>query len=205
MLFRSRNNATVNLIKAFVWPHKGFYRGWIYLMLRILRLKSSNYALAMGFACGVFVSFTPFFGLHFLIAAGLAWLFRANIIIAIIGTFFGNPWTFPFIWFTTYSIGVRLLGTENISGEPNLESLFSDGYNLESLFSGIYNVLMPMFAGSLVLGLPIGVLCFIVGYSSAGKIRAYFSAVVKKRIARIKARRRKNKMNKLNKIRQNKR
>jgi uncharacterized protein (DUF2062 family) len=74
------------MLIAFIWPKKGFIRGWIYLALRVLRLRSSDYSLAAGLACGAFASFTPFLGVHIIIAAGLAWLIGGNMVMALIGT-----------------------------------------------------------------------------------------------------------------------
>lgn len=55
-------------------------------------------------------SFTPLFGLHFFIAAGLAWALRANVIAGLIGTVAGNPLTFPLIASVSLNLGRRILG-----------------------------------------------------------------------------------------------
>jgi len=91
MLFRRRSSNRWARLQAFFWPEKGFWRGWIYLLFRILRLRSSDYSLSAGFACGVFASFTPLIGAHFFLAAALAWAIRGNIIMSMIGTAIGNP------------------------------------------------------------------------------------------------------------------
>ena len=54
--------------------------------------------------------FSPFFGAHLLLAAGLAKLLRANIVASLIGTFVGNPLTFPFIAAVSLGLGRRILG-----------------------------------------------------------------------------------------------
>ena len=79
-----------------------------YLTHRVVRIPGSSYSIACGLAFGAAVSFTPFIGLHFLISMGLAWVFRANVIAAAIGTVVGNPWTFPFIWLATYQTGILI-------------------------------------------------------------------------------------------------
>ena len=43
----------------------------------------------------------------------LAWILRGSMAAAIIGTLFGNPWTFPFIWYLSYEVG-KLFITNNI-------------------------------------------------------------------------------------------
>ena len=52
----------------------------------------------------------PFFGLHFFSPPSLAWLLRANILAALIGTFAGNPLTFPLIASLSLALGRRILG-----------------------------------------------------------------------------------------------
>ena len=81
-----------------------------YLGHRVRRLPDTPHRIALGFACGVFASFTPFFGLHFVLAAVLAGLLRGNIVAALIGTVAGNPLTFPLIASVSLGLGRRILG-----------------------------------------------------------------------------------------------
>ena len=91
-------------------PRKGWRRGYLYLGKRVQRLPDSPHRIALGFACGVMASFTPFFGFHFVIAAALAFITRGNILASAIGTFVGNPLTFPFIAGTAMYLGHRITG-----------------------------------------------------------------------------------------------
>jgi len=67
-------------------------------------------------ACGgcptVFTAFTPFYGLHFIVAAVIARLMRANILAALMGTFFGNFFTYVPIGIVALQTGHWILGTE---------------------------------------------------------------------------------------------
>ena len=80
-------------------------RASLFYFLKLIRVKDSIDKLAVGFACGSMVSFTPFIGLHFLLAVFFAYLLRGNIVASLIGTFVGNPFTFPFIWIFIYKVG----------------------------------------------------------------------------------------------------
>lgn len=82
------------------------------MALRLKRLPDSPHKVALGFASGAFVTFSPFFGLHFLLAAGLAFVLRGNVLAALIGTFIGNPITFPFIGAISYRLGLFLTGQD---------------------------------------------------------------------------------------------
>lgn len=96
-------------VKQILWPRKGFSRLYTYLVQRLLRMPGSAYSLASGFACGVAVSFTPLVGFHLLLACGLAYFIRGNVGTALLGTIFGNPWTFPLIFVLLHAIGERLI------------------------------------------------------------------------------------------------
>lgn len=67
-------------------------------LLHLLHLEESPHELAKAFAVGVFVSFTPFLGLHTALALGLAWTFRLNKAVAVTGTFVNNPWTIALVY-----------------------------------------------------------------------------------------------------------
>ena len=91
----------VNFIKIFF----AFSRTKKYISLSIKRIKGTPQALSLGLATGIAISFTPFIGLHALLAIFISWVIGGSMAAALIGTLFGNPWTFPFIWYFTFEIG----------------------------------------------------------------------------------------------------
>ena len=71
MVFKRRDKPPLlSRLREAVLPRRGWRRGIEYLGHRVRRLPDTPHRIALGFACGVFVSFTPFFGLHFVLAAG---------------------------------------------------------------------------------------------------------------------------------------
>ena len=90
-----------NFIKVFF----AFSRTKKYISLSIKRIKGTPQALSLGLATGISISFTPFIGLHALLAIFISWIIGGSMAAALIGTLFGNPWTFPFIWYFTFEIG----------------------------------------------------------------------------------------------------
>ncbi len=64
----------------------------------ILHLDETPHDLARSFAVGVFVAFSPFLGIHWIIILALAWIFRLNKVVALTGTFINNPWTIAFVY-----------------------------------------------------------------------------------------------------------
>ena len=94
------------------------------VLIQLKRLKGTPYSIAAGFACGVAVSFTPFIGLHLVLAAITAWIIRGNVVSSAIGTIVGNPWTFPFIWVAVLSTGRFLLGDFASADHVNFIRIF---------------------------------------------------------------------------------
>ena len=153
--------------RNFLWPAMGVKRAWHYIMHRIARIRVTPHRLAIGFAAGVFVSFTPFIGFHFILAALTAVLVRGNLIASVIGTAVGNPITFPFIWIASYNLGALFLG---LAAKDKLEihltdesvGIWNDGpiAFLQMLWNSVEPVIMPMLLG----GIPLGVFCAAICY-----------------------------------------
>jgi hypothetical protein len=118
---------------------------------RLRRLPGTPYRIAAGFASGAAVSFTPFIGLHFVLAALLALVLRGNLIAAAIGTAVGNPWTFPFIWLWIYSLGQWVLGGDSLTALP-------DNLSFQHIFENPLEVLLPMVVG----GIPTAIVAWFV-------------------------------------------
>lgn len=138
MILKRRDTPSIlHRVSNFFWPRSGFPRAWRYISRRVQRLSDKPGKIALGFACGAFASFTPFFGMHFIIAGALAYMLRGNIIASLAGTAVGNPLTFPFIAAGALSLGGTLTGrTESFS---NPETVVSDFLNI---LSSIWNAMM---------------------------------------------------------------
>lgn len=93
-----------------LWPKGGWHRATRYVMHRLRRLPDPAYKISRGIAAGVFTSFTPFFGFHFIVATLLAWMIRGNILASLLATFVGNPLTLPIIGALSMEIGTNMLG-----------------------------------------------------------------------------------------------
>lgn len=178
MVFKRRDKPPLfSRLREAVYPRRGWRRGIEYLGHRVKRLPDTPHRIALGFAFGTFVSFTPLFGLHVLLGAGLAWLFRGNIVASLIGTLIGNPITTPFIAAISLALGHRILG-HGVTGRDfgriaeafsqagagiwqSLLSLFGVGtaqWGKLSLF--LYDMVWPYFVGGL---LP-GIVASVAGY-----------------------------------------
>lgn len=116
-------------------------RAFEYVKHRVRRLPDTPERISRGIWAGVFVTFTPFFGLHFLLAMLLARVMRGNIFASIVGTFFGNPISFPFIIASALNSGHYMLGTRfERGGEETIVKKFSEAgadlwHNMKALFN----------------------------------------------------------------------
>lgn len=161
MLFKRRDKASIlENIRIFLWPRRSWARSVNYVLLRVNRLSGSAHAIALGCAVGIFVSYTPIMGFHFLAAATLAYLVGGNLLASALGTFFGNPITFPFIWASAYKFGHWILGNEvdefRVAG---LLDAFSNGI-IHALDNAYEIYIKPMMIG----GIPLGFVCGFFGY-----------------------------------------
>jgi uncharacterized protein (DUF2062 family) len=83
---------------------------WKKRFAAILSLDSHPGHISAGFAVGVFISFTPFFGLHTPMAILVAFLFRLNKITCITGAWVNTPLTVIPVLGISYKLGRVLLG-----------------------------------------------------------------------------------------------
>ena len=196
MVFKRRDPRSIlRIVGEAFWPRGGWMRGFQYVRHRMHRLPGTPEQIARGVFAGVFASFTPFFGMHFVVAALIAMVMRGSILAALLGTFVGNPLTYVPIAFLSLQTGHWLLGS-TMRGELN-ESLFHKfsaaagdlWHNVVTMFtpetahwdelSRFYDdVFFPWMIGSLIPGTIFGLLFY---YISVPVIRAY----QKRRTARL--------------------
>ncbi len=188
MVFKRRNKRSpLQAVAEFIYPRGGWKRAIRYLHHRVNRLPDAPHRIARGIFCGVFASFTPFFGLHFVIAAVMARLMRGNIVAALLATFVGNPLTFPIIAAVNLKLGQWILGRSGYEGADtglwhsfaeagrefwrNFRALFTNADTDWTHLSLFYDeVMLPYLVGGLVPGL-ITSLAFY--YASVPVISAY--------------------------------
>lgn len=145
-MFRRRDPAPIGArIREFLSPKKGWQRGYQYMAKRMQRLPDTPHRIALGFACGVQVSFTPFFFFHFVTAAAVAFAARGNILASALGTFAGNPVTFPFIAAISIWLGGAITGMH--VAEPD------HGITVTWLWENLDAIFIPYLVGGLAPGL----------------------------------------------------
>ncbi len=178
-----------------IYPPGGWGRAAQYMNHRLRRLPDAPHRIARGVFAGVLISFTPFFGLHFLGAAMLAWVMRGNVLAGLIATFVGNPITFPFIGTVSVELGNWMLGQGGemsplaivaafgrAGGEiwHNVGAIFtSEVTKWENLRGFYHRVFLPYLVG----GIPLGIGAGIAGYYLSLPFLSAYQKLRKKRLA----------------------
>ena len=127
---------------------------------RFLKIRGKPREIARGFALGLFVGMTPFFGLHTVIAVPLAALFKWNKISAAISVWFTNAATAPIIYSVTYLVGARIIGIQKGFNWTDINS-FSSVYQL---ILKTPEIVWAMIVGGVVLGLPLSIVGYYIIY-----------------------------------------
>lgn len=203
MVFKRRNpKSWAQSVAEFFYPRGGWRRAARYVGHRLRRLPDPAHKISRGIGAGVFASFTPFYGLHFLTAGLVAWALRGNILAALFATFFGNPLTFPIIAAISVELGTLILGhppvppaeifvafsLASVELWSNFVAVFTpasvEWSNLGSFFSRIF---LPYLVGGIGPGIVAGVCAYFL---SNPIIASYQRGRIHKLKERFEARRR---------------
>ena len=204
-MFKRRERRSIfRFFYEVIFSLKGISRAIEYVGIRLKRIPDTPHKISLGMSCGIFASFTPLFGLHFLIAGLLSYLLRANVLASLIGTFVGNPITFPIITVFNLKLGEWILGSsEYSSGDGGkifegfldfifliYKSFFTEGSigenNVPRMNEFLNGVFIPYSLGGLILGIFIAVVSYFL-------LRPLVATYQKKRSA-LKAKKLKKKL-----------
>ena len=106
---------------------------------------------ALGLGVGIFSGCFPFFGLQTLMGIFLAKILKGNRILAAVGTWISNPFTYVPLYYFNYRVGSSLFDIQkDIVDFQNITTseLWSQGWRLS----------VRLFMGSLCVGLVTGII-----------------------------------------------
>ena len=132
---------------------------------RLLAIDDPPERTALAFSVGVFIAFSPFLGLHTIMATVIAFAFRFNKIAIYTGTFINNPFlTLVPIIIVSYAVGALLTGRPLRLPESGME-LLRDPHLLtrdywRRLGEHAWDILLPFSVGGTVLS----VICSLLAY-----------------------------------------
>jgi uncharacterized protein (DUF2062 family) len=129
---------------------------------RFIKLKGAPREIALGFALGLLIGMTPFFGVHFFSSILLASLLGWSKIGAMVGVNITNVVTAPLIYPVNYWVGVKLVGfSKEIDWSTTLKIA-----DMLALMQQSPLILVDLSIGGIILGIPLAA----VGYFVALKI-----------------------------------
>lgn len=132
---------------------------------RLLALDDPPERTALAFSVGVLIGFSPFLGLHTLIAALAAFIFRFNKVAIFTGTYLNNPFlTLTPVVLLSYAIGAFLLGRP-LKPPPEqvhllLHPRLFDGSYWRALAQESALLLWPFAVGSTILSIVLAALSY---------------------------------------------
>ncbi|HET8781257.1 MAG TPA: DUF2062 domain-containing protein [Pyrinomonadaceae bacterium] len=143
---------------------------------RLLAIDDPPERTALAFSIGVFIAFSPFLGLHTIMATVIAFAFRFNKIAIYTGTFINNPiLTLVPIIIVSYAVGAFILGRPLSIPDEGVAllrdpHLFSGDYYRRLFVQSWNNIVWPFAIGGTVLS----VVCSVVAYPlTLRALRAY--------------------------------
>ena len=133
---------------------------------RLLAIDDPPERTALAFSIGIFIAFSPFLGLHTIMATLIAFAFRFNKIAIYTGTFVNNPiLTLVPIIIISYAVGAFILGRPLSIPDEGIAllkdpHLFSRDYYRRLLVQSWNNIVWPFAIGGSVLS----VVCSLLAY-----------------------------------------
>ena len=133
-------------------------------VIHLLTLNSTPHGIALGVSLGVFIAITPTYGLHTLLVVVAAFLVpRANKVAILLGTNISLPPTLPFITWGGYEIGRFILRGDY----PVMDGVYFrhlSHLSVWGILKAIKDLYVPLFVGSVVLGLICGAIFYIITF-----------------------------------------
>ena len=135
------------------------------MLKQVLHLQESPQRTALAFAIGVFIAFSPTYGLHTAMVLFCTWALGLNFLALFAGALLNNPWTVVPILGATYWVGAFLLGR---SDAPSFD--WHD-VSFRAIYEQIMPYAVPFFLGGFVLSLLGAALAYPLAYYFVAKYR----------------------------------
>jgi uncharacterized protein (DUF2062 family) len=117
--------------------------------------------VALAFAIGVWIAFSPLLGIHTGLALGIAFLFRLNRVAILAGAWLNNPWTLAPMYMAGTILGCELLGIST-DGLDSIDWSLHGWAFYSLLLESLRPYVLPFILGNTVLGLAGAVLAYFL-------------------------------------------
>lgn len=150
---------------------KALVRKW---MEALLHIHDTPERTAAAFALGIFFGFSPFLGLHTVLALGVAFVFNLNRVAVLVGVYANLPWFLAAWYGLTTAMGAWILGTKL---PPHFGRRLAEVFSLSMFHVDFWRqmaqdmrpLFWPYFVGSLIGAT---VLCTFAYWLTKGFVRA---------------------------------
>jgi len=124
------------------------------ILRTLVSLKDTPEKLSLSFAVGLFISLTPFFGIHSISAIFLSFVFKLNKTASFLGSWINTPLTMPFVYYIEYEIGSFIF---------NSHTAFSlTPYTIAHYLKGGWGIFIMITTGSAIFGSIVSSLFYIL-------------------------------------------
>ncbi|MBI1893497.1 MAG: DUF2062 domain-containing protein [Candidatus Rokubacteria bacterium] len=150
----------------------------------ILHLDEEPWRIAAGMGLGVFISFTPFYGFHTLVALLCAFAFRLNKVATVTGAWVNLPWFAPAVYGVSLMVGELILSGGAVPPgwtDWTLRDLVATSqsyFQAQSVKEGVYTLVQltfaiskPLVVGTTVLGALAGAIAYLLTLEGVREVR----------------------------------
>ncbi|MEJ2183176.1 MAG: DUF2062 domain-containing protein [Nitrospirota bacterium] len=131
--------------------------GWRARLGVVLSVRDTPRRIAVSFAVGLFVGFSPLIGLHTLLGIALAWAFRLNRVVLLTAVYINNPLSMiPIYTFCTW-LGSLMLGVD-----LSLPSIEWKRVTMSTVAGQLGDLLLPFLVGSSAVAALAAIVSYVV-------------------------------------------
>lgn len=139
-----------------------------YLECKIMHIQDSPHKISLGVGLGLFIAWTPFLGLHILIALVLSVILKANKFATLVSIWVSNIFTFAIIYYPSYLVGrfvFQLSPWHTNMSKERVSALFNELFRPGNMITGFFTSQYWSRFWTLTssIGLELWVGCFLVG------------------------------------------
>ncbi|HZS09964.1 MAG TPA: DUF2062 domain-containing protein [Blastocatellia bacterium] len=125
----------------------------------LLNLDDPPERTALAFAVGAFIGFSPLLGLHTILGAIIAVVWRMNKLAIFTGIYLSNPWTMTPIIVASWAIGKLFIGAPEIElPSVSLGALLTAEF--WRLIATQWRQLLPFAVGATILSVISAIICY---------------------------------------------
>ena len=156
------------------------------LYLRLVKQTGTPESVARGVAIGFFVGLLIPMGVQIIIAVAIAFLLKANKVMAIACTWISNPWTAIIIYPFQCYIGSRAIGGDlTIHSLENTIRTFLAEPSFGAFMDLGQDIVVPFFVGGAMLAVPTALVTYYATYGIIVSHRKRAAAKLARRLATL--------------------